>query len=257
MTALPAPSSLRRLWNGGVALAARLGNAVLPPRCPLCFVETAGQALCASCWSGLPLIERPFCERLGIPFAFDNGEGMLSAEAIASPPAYGRGRAAARYEGMALDLTHRLKYGDRPDLAPLMGRLMAGAGADILASADLIVPVPLHRYRLWRRRFNQAALLGRAVAASTGIEHDPFLVIRRRRTTQQVGLSRQERIRNVQGAFAVDPARPGAPMGRRIVVIDDVVTTGATVEAVARTLTRAGAVNVDVLSFARVVIASD
>jgi ComF family protein len=227
---------------------------VLPPRCRTCFAPTGSHAaLCAPCWAGLPLIERPFCERLGVPFPYDHGAGMLSAEAIAEPPSYGRARSAARYEGSAVDLVRRLKFGDRVELAPLMGRLMASAGAEILAGADLLIPVPLHRLRLWRRRFNQAALLCDAVAARCAAVHDPFLLERRRRTRSQVGLTRQERARNVQGAFRVPDARRQALVGRRVVLVDDVVTTGATVDAAARVLLRAGAANVDVLSFARVV----
>jgi len=249
MTAIAARRAL-------AAAARHLVDAVLPPRCPVCLAETGShQALCAGCWAALPLIERPFCERLGLPFAFDHGEGVLSAEAVAAPPAFGRARAAARYEGVAVDLVQRLKYGDRVDLAPLMGRLMRGAGRDILAGADLLVPVPLHRFRLWRRRFNQAAVLAAAIAGVSGVAHDPFLVVRRRRTRQQVGLGRQARLANVQGAFAVPEAAVPRLAGRRVVLVDDVLTTGATLEAVARTLSRAGAGSVDVLTFARVVAA--
>lgn len=246
--------ALASRWAGRIGrIAARAADFVLPPRCLACLAPTGSHGgLCAACWAGLPLIERPFCERLGIPFAYDHGEGMLSAEAIADPPAYGKARAAARYEGVAVDLAHRLKYGDRVDIAPLLGGLMARAGADILATADVIVPVPLHRWRLWRRRFNQSALLGLEVSRLSGVPQDPFLVARQRRTPRQVGLSRKERARNVQGAFAVPEARRPDLKGRRVVLIDDVVTTGATVEAVARTLLRAGAGNVDVLAFARV-----
>jgi ComF family protein len=234
-------------------VAGRLADLVLPPRCPLCRVETAAhRALCAPCWARLPLIERPYCERLGIPFAYDHGLGALSAEAIADPPAFGRARAAARYDGIAVDLVHRLKYGDRVDLAPLLGGLMVRAGADILAEADLLVPVPLHRFRLWRRRFNQAALLAAVVSRRSGVAHDPFLLVRRRRTARQVGLTRRERQENVQGAFAVPADGRQRIAGRRIVLVDDVITTGATAEAAARTLTRAGAEEVHVLAFARV-----
>jgi ComF family protein len=248
------PRALMTLTRYALLCGATLADLVLPPRCLACFAEAGSHGgLCAPCWAGLPLIERPFCERLGLPFAYDHGEGMLSAQAIAQPPAFGRSRSAARYEGTAVDLVHRLKFGDRVDIAPLMGRLMAGAGVDLLGAADLIVPVPLHRLRLWRRRFNQAALLGDEIAAISGIPHDPFLLVRRRRTERQVGLTRGERARNVQGAFAVEEARRPALLGRRIVVIDDVITTGATAEAAARTLLRSGAEAVDVLTFAMVV----
>jgi len=244
------PSALARLLGRG---AGRLIDLVLPPRCLGCQAPTASHAgLCVDCWQKLTLIERPFCERLGIPFVYDHGEGMVSAQAIASPPAYGKARAAARYEGAAIDLVHRLKYGDRVDIAPFMGRLMAQAGRDILGDADMLVPVPLHRLRLWRRRFNQAALLAREIARRSGVAYEPLLLARPRRTAHQVGLSRNERARNVQGAFAVPQAGRPAIAGKRIVLVDDVLTSGATGEAAARALLRAGAANVDILVFARV-----
>lgn len=234
-----------------------LADFAIPPRCPACLAPTGvHRALCAPCWSGLALIERPYCDRLGIPFAYEHGEGMLSAEAIASPPAYGRARAATRYDGIAISLVHGLKYADRVDLAPLMGRLMAHAGSDLLRDADVIVPVPLHRFRQWRRRYNQSALLACEIAARSGVRHDPFLAVRTRRTPRQVGLSRGERARNVQGAFRVPPARLADLKGLRVVLVDDVITTGATIEALTRTLLRAGAASIDVLAFARVVSTS-
>src|SRR4051794_14329530 len=134
---------------------------------------------------------------------------------------------------------------------------MGRAGGDVLAGAALLAPVPLHRGRLWRRRFNQSALLCDAIGRESGVARDPFLIRRRRRTRQQVGLSRLERARNVQGAFAVPQDRLPSLAGRRIVVVDDVITTGATIEAVARVLIRAGAAAVDVLAFARVAAVLD
>ncbi|MDQ0396348.1 ComF family protein [Labrys monachus] len=243
------PSALSLLARAG----SRLIDVVLPPRCLACQASTASHAgLCVACWQKLSLIERPFCERLGIPFVYDHGDGMVCAQAIANPPAYGKARAAARYEGVAIDLVHRLKYGDRVDIAPFMGRLMAQAGRDILAGADMLIPVPLHRLRLWRRRFNQAALLAREVSRRSGVAYEPLLLTRPRRTAHQVGLSRNERARNVQGAFAVPQANRPAIAGRHIVLVDDVLTSGATSEAAARALLRAGAAQVDILVFARV-----
>jgi len=235
------------------AIAARLVDMVLPPRCLACAAPTASpHALCPACWTGLPLIERPYCERLGIPFTYDHGPGVLSAEAIADPPAFGKARAAVRYEGAAIELVHRLKYGDRVENAALMGTLMAQAGRDLLEGADFLVPVPLHRLRLWQRRFNQSALLAREIARRSGVPCEPLLLLRKRRTPQQVGLSRNERARNVQGAFEVPQALRAQLADKRVVLVDDVLTSGATAEACARTLLRAGAANVDVLTFARV-----
>src|SRR6266702_915523 len=149
------------------ALRATFGLAVdvaLPQLCAACREPVGGEGLCAACWSKLSFIAPPYCERLGIPFPFDPGPGVLSMEAIADPPAYTRARAAVRFDEVARVLVHALKYGDRLDLAPTMGRWMANAGRELLASADAIIPVPLHWRRQWARRFNQSALLAEVIS---------------------------------------------------------------------------------------------
>src|SRR5262249_26319632 len=156
--------------------------------------------------SHMSFIEPPHCERLGIPFTYDPGPGILSMEAIADPPTYGRARAVVRYEDVARDLVHRLKYGDRLDLATSMGRWMARAGRELLADADALVPVPLHWRRLWGRRFNQAAVLAKAVTAHSSLPVLTGALRRMRATPQQVGLSRSARASNVQGAFTLTQA---------------------------------------------------
>jgi ComF family protein len=215
-----------------------------------------GQALCADCWSKLHFIAPPYCERLGIPFAFDAGPGLLSMAAINNPPAYQRSRAAVRYDDIARALVHSLKYGDRLDLAPTMGRWMARAGHELIAEADLLVPVPLHWRRLWARRFNQSAALAEAIARTSGLAVGHGALKRVKATAQQVGLSKSERADNVQGAFRVDAEGKAMVARRRLLLIDDVMTSGATAEACARALLRAGAARVDVLVFARVVDAA-
>jgi ComF family protein len=226
----------------------------LPPLCPACR-EPLGQhgGLCAACWARLSFIAPPYCERLGIPFAYDPGPGILSMEAIADPPAYRKARAAVRYDDVARTLVHSLKYGDRMDLAPTLGGWMASAGRGLLAEADALVPVPLHWRRLWARRFNQSAALATAIARHSGVPLMHDTLTRVKATPQQVGLSRSERERNVQGAFRVPATAKARLAGRRLIVVDDVLTSGATVDACARTLLRAGAAQVDVLTFARVV----
>jgi ComF family protein len=225
----------------------------LPPLCPTCRepVRDSG-ALCPACWSRLGFITRPYCERLGIPFAYDPGPGILSMEAIADPPAYARARAAVRFDEVARSLVHALKYGDRLDLAPPLGRWMAKAGEELLDGADALVPVPLHWRRLWARRFNQSAALANAISAVAGVAVTTPLK-RVKPTPQQVGLSKAERAQNVQGAFRVAAAGRPEVIGRRLVLVDDVLTSGATVDGCARALLRAGAAQVDVLVFARVV----
>jgi ComF family protein len=174
---------------------------------------------------------------------------MLSMEAIAKPPAYNRARAVARYDDVASTLVHSLKYSDRLDLSPMMGRWMARAGRELLADADALVPVPLHWRRRWVRRYNQSAALARAISAVCGLPTTHAGLKRVRATPQQVGRSRAERADNVQGAFLVLPEHRVEVAGRRLVLVDDVLTSGATVDA----CTLAGAAQVDVLVFARVV----
>lgn len=173
-------------------------------------------------------------------------------EAIAEPPAYYRARAAVRFDEISRALVHALKYGDRLDLAPMMGRWISRAGRELLAEADALVPVPLHWRRQWARRFNQSAMLAAAISAESGVPIAAGALKRTKPTAQQVGLSRSERASNVQGAFKVPDDGRAVVARRRLVLVDDVLTSGATVEGCARALLRAGAANVDVLVFARV-----
>jgi ComF family protein len=235
------------------AVFGRALDVALPALCPACREPVDGNGLCAPCWSRLSLIEPPYCDRLGIPFAYDPGPGVLSMQAITDPPAYHRARAAVRFDDVARALVHALKYGDRLDLAPTMGRWMARAGRELLKDADALVPVPLHWRRLWTRRFNQSALLAKSIAHEAGITVTDGALKRVKATVQQVGLSQAERTLNVQGAFRVPPEHKAAIAGRRLILVDDVLTSGATSDACARALLRAGAQSVDLLVFARVV----
>lgn len=252
--ALEPPRLLARLKAGAAAVAARAADVALPPQCLACDRPVAGHgALCGRCWSKLRLIERPYCARLGIPFSYDLGQGALSAEAIADPPPFDRSRAVAVFDDVARQLVHGLKYRDRLELASWMAHWMLRAGGEVVAEAGVVVPVPLHPRRLWWRRANQSALLAKTIAASAAKPFAPAALIRIRATEQQVGLSPDQRDRNVRGAFKVPAAEAASVAGRRVLLVDDVYTTGATVKASTRALLRAGAVGVDVLVFARVV----
>jgi ComF family protein len=218
-----------------------------------CREPVAGEGLCSACWASLSFIAPPFCPRLGIPFVYDPGPGLLSMQAIADPPTYQRARAAVRYDEVARTLVHALKYHDRTDLAPSMGRWMARAGRELLDDADLLVPVPLHWRRGFSRRFNQSGALARSIGRHSGVPVARDALRRIRPTEHQVGLSRAERASNVQGAFQVAVDRRAEIQGRRVILVDDVLTSGATADACARALLRARARQVDVLVFARVV----
>jgi ComF family protein len=233
-------------------LAQRSSDLLFPPACPGCGRMLARHAaVCQACWASIAFIERPFCEVLGVPFSHDLGAGILSAEAIANPPDFDRLRSVCAYDGAAKSLVHALKYRDRTELAAMMAGWMSRAGREILEECDALVPVPLHTFRLLSRKFNQAAELGGVIARLTDRPMLAAAVRRTRNTEHQVGLGRAGREDNVRGAFKVTERGKHEVLGKRIVLVDDVYTTGATVSAIARVLRRAGATDISVLTFAR------
>lgn len=227
---------------------------VMPPTCPGCRTLLGSPAgLCFSCWQKVRFLERPWCERLGTPLSLDLGPGVLSAEAIANPPRYAKARSAVVYDGLVPDLVQAFKYSDRLDLAPMFAGWMLRVAGELIEETDLIVPVPLHWTRLVKRRFNQAGVLAGLVGRRTerSVRHD--VLLRVKRTRQQVGLGRTDRSDNLRGAFAVPRRKKAAIAGKTILLVDDVLTTGATLDAAVRVLLRAGARAVNVLTLARVI----
>jgi ComF family protein len=223
---------------------------IYPPQCVQCEAATmSAQALCPACWRALPLIEQPCCDRLGVPFAADYGPGLLSPQALADPPRFDRARAVCLHKEGGRALVTRLKFGERLDLAKVMGLMMAQAGREVLAGADMLIPVPLHWFRLWRRRYNQAALLADVVSGHSGIPVERQLLRRIRHTRPQVGLTRDARRTNLVKAFALDSQRLDAVKGRAVVLVDDVRTTSSTLNACAHILRKAGAARIECLTF--------
>ncbi len=232
------------------AAARTVLNALLPPRCLACaaVVDDAG-ALCGDCFGRMTFVAPPLCAVCGTPFEGPSaGDGALCGACIAAPPVYARARAVFLYDEASRGLVLKLKHGDRTDAAIHLARWMQRSGAGLLSACDVMVPVPLHRWRLLLRTYNQAALLANALGRLTGKAVAVDALRRVKATPSQGGLSRAARARNVGGAFAAK----GEVAGKRVLLIDDVFTTGATAEACGRALLDAGAAAVDVLVLARV-----
>lgn len=242
---------LKAWTNAGLAAGRLLLNSVLPPQCLACsaVVETPGH-LCAACFGRFTFITPPHCGVCGVPLNQTVTEDLICGACVAERPSYGRARAAFIYDDHSRTLILKLKHGDRTDMAVHLAKWLQRAGAELTAQADVIVPVPLHRSRLLMRAYNQSALIARALGKLTGKKVAADALVRIKATSSQGGLSRTERRRNVAGAFEV--GRPAAIEGKRVLLIDDVLTSGATANACALALIHAGSTAVDVLALARV-----
>ena len=233
---------------------ARVVDWILPPTCHGCGTVVAdAQTLCADCWAQLTFLGRPCCEACGYPFDYEVPERTLCGACARELPPFGRARAALLYNDSSRDLVLGFKHADKTEAALLFAKWMAAVGREILADADVIVPVPLHWTRLFKRRYNQAALLANGLGRLSGVAVCADGLVRTRKTPSQGNFGRLGRARNVQGAFRVHPRRGESLAGKRVVLVDDVFTTGATVRTAAKVLRRAGCTEVEVLVLARVV----
>lgn len=230
----------------------------MPPQCLSCgtLIEQDG-ALCVDCWQEVTFIGQPHCAACGLPFEFDDPdtgrtEENLCGACIARPPIFERARAVLAYDDASRPFILAFKYADRVEAAATFAGWMARAGADVLKDADLIAPVPLHWTRLFRRRYNQAALLGQQLGRISALPTIPALLVRQHPTPPQGRLNPSARRKNVNGAFRLRDKHRPTIQGRRVLLIDDVLTTGATVSACAKILLKEGATAVDVLTLGRV-----
>ena len=235
------------------ALRTSLLDTVFPPRCLACAEPTvAPHGLCPACWRDTHFIAGTVCRACGVPLVGAAGAEDVCESCTRHPPAWDRGAAAVIYAGAGRKVVLALKHGDRLDMVRPLAGWMARAGATLLEEADLVAPVPLHWRRLLKRRYNQSAELARRLGRIAGRPMVADLLLRQRATTPQEGMGRAARVANQAAAFAVNPRRAAALTGRSVLLVDDVLTTGATLSACADCLRQGGAARVDVLTLARV-----
>jgi len=243
-----------RIVRGARALGREAADLLLPSLAWDGPEAAATPGLSAGAWSRVAFLEDPVCDGCGAGFEMDGGPFAAArcAACLARPYAFARARAACLYDEASRGLILKFKHGDHQPFAPLFARWIARSAAPLLDEADAVVPVPLHRFRLLSRRFNQAAEVARPLARDAGLDYVPDALVRTTHTTTQGGKSARGRRLNVRKAFAVSEAGRRRIRGRRILLVDDVLTTGATAEACARALIEAGARAVDLAVVARV-----
>lgn len=224
---------------------------LFPPVCLNCHSPLQNPNLiCSECWQNIDFLIEPLCQINGTPFPFAIEGETVSVEALQSPPEYNQARGVATYEGTMRELIHKLKYQDRHELTNLLVNWMKFSGKDLLSQTDIILPIPLYRWRLWQRKFNQSALLASRLGEISDLPCDCTVLLRQKKTLSQVGLSSKERYKNLNNAFLIEEIKRIDIKNKRILLIDDVITTGATINSATKVLITAGAKSVNVLSLA-------
>lgn len=233
-------------------MLAKTLDIIFPPQCLVCRARvTAHGTLCTGCWGEIKFIAAPYCACCGLPFEFSLGEEALCGECIKERPPFSRARTAFCYDEHSSKLVTALKFSDQLHLAAIYGKWLDKAGKELILSSDVIVPVPLHWRRFIRRRYNQSALLAQALAKQTGLTVLEDGLTRRKHTTPQTGLSREQRQKNLRGAFVIHNHHKDTIKGKSVLLVDDVMTTGSTIHQCSKTLLKGGAASVNVLTLAR------
>ncbi|KKB96192.1 DNA utilization protein GntX [Candidatus Arcanobacter lacustris] len=225
---------------------------IFPPKCLICGSLIASMpGLCSNCWANINFISKPACAKCNLPFEYDFGEDVICGACTASKPLYHKAKSVFIYDDFSKPLLHGLKYQDKTHLAPYLASLMRIAAGDLLSYSDIIIPVPLHKKKLLSRLYNQSALLSLYLHKSTKIPFEPNLLIKHKNTKTQTGLTKKQRLSNIKGSFMINEKFIYQVKDKNIMLVDDVITTGATINACTRLLLKYGANKVNILTLAR------
>jgi len=229
----------------------RLINLIFPARCIACESYNTQADLCSPCWSQLTFITRPYCNLCSLPFAYEDEADSICGHCIKQKPQYDQAISILKYDDDSQKLIHKFKYRDQLHILNYLVNLMSNIGKDIIQEADIIIPVAMYKYKLLKRGYNQAALLAMKIASKNKILYLPQVLIKKKNSPAQAGLKKEERIKNIKNTFELNAKFIKRIQGKKILLIDDVITTGSTIDECCKILSKANPSKILVLTLAK------
>lgn len=226
-------------------------NLLFPNKCIICDSYSSQNKICGECWGNCSFITKPYCALCSYPFEYDNDENSICGHCIANKPKYDKAISVFKYDKYSKEIIHKFKYNDQLHILDYFIGLMLNMGKEVIYQSDVIIPVPMHKYKLLKRGYNQSALLAMKLSSKLKIKYLPQALIKTDNTIPQAELKKDDRIKNVKNSFKVNPKFQESLKGKSILLVDDVITTGATIDECCRTLRKAAPKNIFVLSIAK------
>lgn len=226
-------------------------NLLFPRKCSICESYSSESEVCSECWSNCNFITKPYCNICSHPFAYENDPKAICGACIAAKPKYDKAISVFQYDDYSKKIIHKFKYQDQLHVLNYFVRLMLNMGKEVIDQSDIVIPVAMHKYKLLKRGYNQAALLAMRIATEKKIKYLPQALIKNNNSQAQAGLKKDERLLNIKNSFELNPKYKEFLKGKRILLVDDVITTGATILECCKTLTKAKPDKIFVLTLAK------